>query len=111
MQSMGGREAGKVKSGVQPRVEVLPQDGDLAVVAKEVIARMHRQAERNSRRAFTTEELQAAVANAQSHSFYELYFTLRGGTVPRTPLGTGSDIGERLRAAILVELDSKAPST
>jgi hypothetical protein len=110
MSSMASRSSGRGRQGVSPPPVVLPNNAELACVAREAIAGMHRQAEKNSRRAFTTEELRKAVVSAQPHSFYQIFHTLRGGTAPRTPLGPDSDIGERLRHAILDELASKAPT-
>jgi len=88
---------------------VLPDNAELAYVAREAIAGMRRQAERNSRCAFTPEELQQAVVSAQPHNLYQLYFECRDGTVPRTPAGSESEIGERLRRLMLDQLNKDAP--
>lgn len=95
--------------GVSPPPVVLPDDAELAYVAKEAIAGMRRQAERNPRHAFTNEQLRKAVERAMPHNLYQLYCECRDGTVTRTPAGSDSEIGERLRRLMLDQLNKDAP--
>lgn len=95
--------------GVSPPPVVLPDDTELARVVDEALSVMRKHAAKNPRHAFTNEELREAVKRAMPHNLYRLYCECRDGTVPRTPAGSDSEIGARLRRLMLDQLDKNAP--